>query len=426
MLKITGYAAPLLCVTLATIAQEHCSKPHSFLSDLQRAHEQIKKIQSSLSHFDSASSLPGAWQNVDTVITYFTNTQPDSFIADYKSASLFQKRVACGIMRLCVDTIDATIKTVKSSRSFDNNQKFDHMHLMLTRFHALWVCWAEEIMSYSAIQYHPQWPLSDYIHKINTLIKRKKNGPAFEYEFKKSSSFSVQAAVLGSGTAFERHYPSTLEDIFMLIHQNALSIVAALFNDTLHEQKLNDLIAMPRIAQDLCNRLESPSFAPQARDLFGHYLNPQRIGIRYSSDTVEIMYNMSLRNHSSTMQIVIDTHTNDCYLAVQFVGNARSRWEEVLLCAALSERASGIALKDRIMCDHTAGIVTFTWLIEKQEQIELIESYLTLMADLSYGRKLSLKRINLIKNMPTSVNRALDAIKQDYGSVGSLYSLYRY
>jgi hypothetical protein len=424
MLRIIIFAFTALNLLGSTLCHERETVTRSFLVDLQKNHHQIKKTQTGLCQFNSAATYIPAWKKVDDIITYFTNTE--SFISDYKTAPLFQKRVACSILRSLVETIDATIKTVKASPSFSFDQKFSHIHTMISRFCELWICWAEQLMSSSALRYHPQWSLEKYSKKIIYFLNRKKDHYTFDSEFKKSSSFSVQAAVLGSATAFERHYPATLEDLFMLVHQNSLAVIAALFNDTLCNQTLNDLVSMPSIAQELSTKLESSSFAPHARDFFGHHLKPQRIGLRYSNDTIEIMYNMSLRNHSSTLQLIVETQTQDCFLAVQFVGNARSRWEEILLCAAISEHVSGLTLKDQIVFDYSAGLVSFTWQVDKQSQIELIESYLTLMADISYGRKLSLSRLRCIKNMPKTINDALDIIQKKYGSVGSLYSLYAY
>lgn len=398
-----------------------------FIANLNDVHQQLKKINAALQQFNSPSSYTSSWKKLDKVITYLTsNSQKNSFIIHYKTASLFQKRVACEIMRTVVDTIDASIKIIKASNMFDQETKYRYMQHMIKRFFDLFACWSQQLMAYDSITYHPQWSLGYYVSKIKYFIDRKEGKPAFDTEFKKSSTFAVQAAVLGSATAFERHYPVTLEDIFMLVHQNSLTVIAALFNETLKEQSLEHILTLPPVAKKLIEKLESSSFAPNAHGLIGHRLQPKRIGLRFNQQTIEIMYNMPLRNHSSTMQIILDTQSNECYLSVQFVGNARSRWEEVLLSAALSQYISNLPLKDKIIYDYNSGIVSFNWLVSSPSQIDFIESYITLMADLSYGRKLTLKQLIPLKNCSITINQALDSVKEEYGAVGNLYLLYSY
>lgn len=393
----------------------------ALIENLKDAQRLLKKSHVSMQQFSSPTTVQGAWEHLKLVTSYLKNEGSSEivvsnlFVNQYKSAPLFQKRLVCEILYDCVDTLDTAIKTVKSSPNIDQSTKFLYVPTMITEFFEVFKSWAIFLMPERAITYHQNWSLRKYISRVEYILENKLKQLITDDELKKSASFSVQAAILGSVTAFERHYPNTLEDIFMLIHQNSLTVIAAIFNDLLGTQSLDQVIAIPPIAKALMEKLEDSSFGSYSYQLGIGRLKPQRLGVRTTAHTTEILYNMPLRNHSSTMQIVINKATNQCTLSVQFIGEARKRWEQILVFAALSPELSGLPLKDRIICDTNSGVVSFNWIIQNDVQIRLAESYLVGMAYVSYENDILRRHLEEVNLTNANINKCLDNVANQYG-----------
>lgn len=352
--------------------------------------------------FTRVANVKQMWQKLNTdLIEPLTSSE---FIKDFQAASFITKAVACDIMRNCIDTIDSTIKIVKASNDIPWNERKILLKMMINDFNTVMVTWLKSIMPETAIQYHYDWPLDSYLYKMQEL--KKDLDTQTTASFQRSPGFSVNAAILGSTTAFERHYPETYEDLFMLIHQNSLIAIASTYATLFAEKELTELIALPAIVIDSIESLEQKA---RTDDLV-----IQRIGMNYGPDDIELLYNMPLRNHSSTLQIRYNQITKQCAISVQFLGEARGRWEQISYLAAISSDLSQLQLTNNVTLDTTAGIVAWSWNIENSQELSIIIEYLKVMKTLSFQSDLQSEWLLPLHKGPQSFKQTMQQANQNY------------
>ena len=169
---------------------------------------------------------------------------------------------------------------------------------------------------------------------------------------------------------------------------------------------------MPRILEECVAYFESTECADTlARNGAS---KPRCIGMHYANDKIELRYNMSLRNHSSTFQLVYDQITQECTIAVQFLGQARNRWEQIALLAGISPGLSGLNLDGDVTLDRSAGIVSWSWRITHKDELSLIAQYLGTMATLSFERDLETNMLSNLHRGSTPLEYALKTALADY------------
>ena len=352
--------------------------------------------------FTRMENVKQIWQKMNSdLIKPLTSSE---FIKDFQEASFITKAVACDIMRNCIDTIDSTIKTVKASNKIPWNERETLLKMMITDFNTVMVTWLKSIMPVTAIQYHYGWPLDAYLSQMQTIKDSLDTQPSAS--FQRSPNFSVNAAILGSITAFNRHYPETYEDLFMLIHQNSLIAVASTYATLFAEKELSDLIVLPTIIIDSIDALEQKAKT--------HNLVIQRIGMNYGPEMIEIFYNMPLNNHSSTLQIRYNQITKECSISVQFLGQARGRWEQISYLAAISTDLSQLQLTNNVALDITAGIVAWSWKVESSQDLSMIIEYLKIMSQLSFEYDLSSEWLLSLHKGPQSFQQTMQQASQNY------------
>lgn len=399
-------------------ADEYTSDARRFMQDLITYKNSIAKINTQCSNgFMQISSVQQLWQRVQNELIKPLTSQ--RFIQSFKAAPLIVKLVACEVMHDCVDTLDTTIKTMKSSNALSWNDRISQFKIMLMDFKAVCITWLQDIMPEHAIKYAWRWQRSVYLNEMNFLFQNIMQNSYDTSMFQRSSRFSVNAAMLGSCTAFERHYPQTAEDMFMLIHQNSLVAIAGI-NASLFEQKrLEDSIDLPSIMVKAAQYFET---GDGAQTVMNHKAgNPQRIGIHYTPDTIELFYNMSLNNHSSTFQIIYDQRSQQCSLAVQFLGEARRRWSQVAFVAAISHDLSGLDLIGDVTLDMNAGITSARWVINNEDTLPIIAEYLGEMAEISFRQSSSVQASMLQKlyrgngSFEDVLERAMNNYEKRYG-----------
>ena len=125
------------------------------------------------------------------------------------------------------------------------------------------------------------------------------------------------------------------------------------------------------------------------RTMFEHVetwsgIDKSLIGITYDDTEIVLLYNMPLRSHSATFQLVYNFITQEAALHVQYLGEARRRWEQIAVLAAASPELSGLILDAPIQLDLKAGIVNCGWKISTLKTLEMVEKYLRTMNDLSF------------------------------------------
>ncbi|GAB4456740.1 MAG: hypothetical protein OHK0036_20470 [Bacteroidia bacterium] len=333
-----------------------------------------------------------------------------TFFDNFKQAPSFIQFIACDFMRECIDIIDSTIKALKASAEISLEDRVAEFKTMLTGFKQLYINWSMQIMPHHSLQYHENWPLKDYNEGIEQLFNEiVVKGQISQDLFQRSPEFAVNAAMIGSRTAFDRHYPQTAEDMFMLIHQNALMSVAGTASNVLHEKSLSlsEQLYLPEQEKQFLNYVES---------LLSQQIEPNyvRIGIEYNTDLLKLAYNIPLRNHSATCQLIYDHATQQWSIAVQFLGQARKRWKHVKILASLSPELSHLELMDDVLLDEKSGITSWQWLIKDQDQLPLILKYLAIMSSLSYEINLASGHLQDIQPNKEIIKKALTHYKKNH------------
>jgi hypothetical protein len=286
---------------------------------------------------------------------------------------------------------------------------------MVDEFNQLCTSLLINIMPENALSYHSYWPLSGYLQRKKWILENILLYGNEQTMFQRSKDFSVNAAVLGSGTAFERHFPETGEDMFMLIHQNSLAAVAGTYDSLFKNKPLNEQVALPELIQSIIRYCETD----ECRDILAlrNIQVPIRIGMNYTPSMIELAYNMSLRNHSSTFQIKYNQLTQQASIAVQFLGQARNRWEQIALLANLGTDISNLELISDVVLDTSAGITSWEWIIHNQKEFELIMKYLALCGTLSFEHNLQideLQELATIKNFKKDIKRIIEKYRGSY------------
>jgi hypothetical protein len=78
---------------------------------------------------------------------------------------------------------------------------------------------------------------------------------------------------------------------------------------------------------------------------------------------------------------------------MQFLGEARNRWEQIAFFAAISNDVSNLALVEDVFLDTQAGIVSWSWIIKGEQELPVIAQYLSIMSQLSYGDTLDARML---------------------------------
>lgn len=360
-------------------------KPYAQIASLHTATQIIKEYADGIqtirtqshSTFTSQQEVEHVWNTVQrTIIAPLTST---AFITSISEAPTLVRHAAYDSMRIAVDTIDTIIKTVKTSVALSAADKMELFKKLVSDFHGLFHVWMQNI-DHTIYNNH-----MSYLQEIRSQLYHIVTQPNDPVMFHRSSTFSVQAALFTSHTTFSRHYPQSVEDMFMLIHQNSLALIGQLQAQLFHDKPLTQCIWLPHIVQDLITAFESTEARNMLRD--NNASQPNCIGIEYGNDNITLRYNMPLRSHSATFQIIYNLISQECYFTMQCLGPARSRWREIAQLVTLSK--TQFSDTDDSMLDEQAGIVSWKWRITTKRHLSLLPRYLAMIAYLSYERSIS-------------------------------------
>jgi hypothetical protein len=360
---------------LEALAQDYTETNQEFMLFIESIRDNIIAAHVAMKQkLDSVSEFEKFWQTLHQLLIFpLTN---DQFIGEFAQASFLSKLLLCKELSKVVDAIDESIKMMKSSHALNFDEKKQLFNLMLRDFFALCKRWLTGIMPEHALIYHSNWSLQRYLRQLDYLFNGIMNLPPSLPEdlyFQKSAGFSVQAAILGSNTAFNRHYPGTPEDLFMLIHQNSLIAVSATYKSLFSGNTLSNVLYMPAVFRVLFEHIDTNNIPKSL------------IGIVYDDTKMGLLYNMPLDNHSATFQLVYSFITQEITLQVQYLGQARNRWEQIAVLAAASPEFSGVMLDGPIIFDWAGGIVIVTWKVDSVNALAMLMEYLKIMNSISFN-----------------------------------------
>lgn len=234
--------------------------------------------------------------------------------------SAYMKRATIAQVRKLTDMMDKTIKSLKGSPLYANDQQLQvsRFAALLNPYYMLMRKWMNAIPSSQYDAWCSKIVEGEYNRKSNMMYKidlvyTNLSSKTNSSQLQPSGCLSVEGVKVGSNCSFSRQFNEksssfTLEDMFSLMHQNILS-------STLVVEKENGIqnASVPEELQPLVDQFKSL----QGVQLFG-------VTHEYPVTTVE--YNYPLQNHSIRFQLDYNARTKSYSLQWKFFGNNGSRW----------------------------------------------------------------------------------------------------
>ncbi|MEM1282163.1 MAG: hypothetical protein AAGG81_01275 [Chlamydiota bacterium] len=303
----------------------------------------------------------------------------------FKEASPLVRYLMIELMNDFVDLYDTSIKTMKSSQSFDSDrEKCEKFKAMIAPYLELMHFWSTETVPTDSFSMHQSWPLDIYLwHLKEKFVEMKSDSPE---NLQPSREFSVSAAVLGSGTLFERHYPKTLEDVFTLAHQNLLATTSLLSNQLLSNEDIerSTLPATLKSAMGAVSKIGG-----------GGVGESQRIGMDVEENRIIVSYNVPLRNHSGRFTLEYSSEKKGFItMDAKFLGEARQRWGFAEETLKLANEVSSLSLATTKV---TPQELSYSVGASKDEEIKLMMNVYRAIAIYSLSRNRYNNRLELTK-----------------------------
>lgn len=378
-----------------------------FVQDLLDQKGRIQALRGSLEAFGDPKQFKEAWEELLDIRTHLTekSTAHPAFLEQLSQAPPVARLLAIKTMQDFVELYDGSIKAMKVGTE-PREAKAKLFKLMLIPELAVLKNWLLETPESGSIPLHAYWPLETYITETEQILNRQWTDVS---QLGPSRGFSVAAAVLGTKTAFDRHLPKTLEDMFTLIHQNLIVCTSNLANQLLNP----DVVGMSALPDALKSALNQ--FTPRT---FGRAI--QRIGFEVKEKEAQVHYNVPLRNHSGKLILAYDKTTGKMTLTGQLLGDARTRWPLFAQAGAFLSDLGLLPFAKATVLGQQELI--FTWKIENEEMLKIaLEEYVR-MAEMSLGWDNPITLINAITAqreitldyMKQYLRKMLDPKKQEF------------
>lgn len=296
-----------------------------------------RELQAFKRHLIDFSTLETLRTNLPKLKTLFEQVAIGFFT---QTSSPLEQFAASQLMSEMVDLYDSAVKMMKASRLIEVAVKgafFKELtgyYLLMLRY------WAIQLLPPDAFPFlaRERESIGRYIQTVEGILDRCETEEA---QLLPSKEFTVGAATLGSGAAFSRHHPSTIEDVFSLTHQGLCACISYVISRLLAEGALNCL-ALPReiiscigiienfAVEGRCDIVWSAAAAGRGQFERMHD-KPQKIGMTVTASQLTLLYNVPLRSHSAHLCLTYDKTSDKAELRLQLIGPAKddARWDEV-------------------------------------------------------------------------------------------------
>ena len=388
----------------------------AFLDKLHQKKQQLEALN--MANWEEPDKFKKQWESFNQDIhDYFTSQE---FISSLETAQTLGKNGALIVMQLLVSTFDTAIKTLEGSGMYtDVSVKATNFKMMVNDYSVLLWEWATmpglSTIMQTLLDHLTFKTLDEYLNKISNITDR---APANVSQLQPSPRFNVFAAVLGSKALWKRSTGEqfgnipTLEDMFTLIHQNLLVVLA-----TLSKQTGVEMIAVPPLVELLKKEAERLTIQFE-----GKTSSASLIGISFSDNKLTYYYNLPIRQHSNTFQIIYNMQTKTVDFSVQFLGtDVFGRWWLFAEVAYLISRLAKLSFSEFPKVDIERGILSFAWQIEPTTNTSLVVNYIKVLAQgntpywgQAFGRKNLLEVIADMLNIKVDnlIDTILNAIAQ--------------
>ncbi len=311
--------------------------------------DDLQSLSDQIHLFTDPKTFDKAWEKLQQL----ASPQEQGMLAEeMKGVSAIAMAIAIKNMQQLVDLYDSAIKAMKASPQWTMKEKVPLFRTMLYPYLSLLKSWHQVIIDPTSIPVHSSWPISRYLSRLEELLNEHQSMDIAQLS--PSRGFSVAAAVLGAITAFERHFPQTLEDDFTLYHQNLL-VCTGVLNQRLFSDALIALSSLPH------------AFKAAARTIGA--LDPMKTSLEVNTNEVSLKYNIPLRNHSAGLTLSYNKEDDSLQLKMQLLGQARARWQQLRMLAELFDELKIIVLAQ--VPDRTDQELSLKCFINQPEQLDV-------------------------------------------------------
>ena len=230
--------------------------------------------------------------------------------------------VASMFMNELVNVFDQSIKTIKSSSLYNNDEtKVKNFDSILQEYYYLLERWLpvlseEELQTLMPKSEHSGDNRMQHKDWLKVLEKVLTKDSVESIELYPSPDFNVSGIALGSDAWFERHIPKTYEDVFTTIHQSLIIIVSRLLVSHLSEIKTDN--AMFNQCSTMLQGFTAESGIAKT----------SLLSVEIADGHLIKSYNLPLRNHSVTFDL--ELIENNVSLSIKFIGqNEDNRWDNI-------------------------------------------------------------------------------------------------
>ena len=369
--------------------------------------KQMKEFQSKLeglpiSQWEKPELFEKQWRAFNEgILNFFLSKE---FIGNLETAPQLARFSILMTMNKLVEIFDTIIKTVEASREYGGNvkQKAERFKKMLEKYFELLQVWATlptvSKDMYALLDDKTFKSLDEYLKIIKDLLGVFVPS-ADVSQFQPSRAFNVSGAALGSKSKWASSVSGTetlslnqivsetksgkllaLEDIFTLIHQNLLVVISIfLKNADIKEMRLPKLFSL--LDGALSGRSYTvPVFNPVERAT----KNIEFFGVNFKDDLLIYFFNLSLRNHGNTFQIIYDVHKEEVRIKFELLGLAYDRWRMTFNLTHLFAELFNIDFYQEPKIEEDRGFVTSTLVVKNELQISLILKIIDKLIKLSF------------------------------------------
>lgn len=395
---ITNYLPSKLATLASTKHSSYiineCSrikKTHKILSPLQDYLHRLTTYD--LTPFMHSKNFENHWNFFSTTLLHPCTKKEHNTLLTSSDRHALIKLYALRCMNLLVECFDNAIKTVSGSPYYTKQQKTSSIHTMVTAYWNLfetWLSWMPQGVFQQARETFSknrtpnlttamltQADIKQYLAFFSPYIKNKK---FTEVDLLPTPSFSVMAAILGSGGRYDQLTPDamSLEDYFTLTHQNLLSLI------TILTQRINpiDETVIPKHVTQILTLFSKPlSFQKSNNEECSvekgySQFNALLIAVEMNHETCSWIYNIPLRGHSSRFIVHYHKKTEEVELECIFFRDAARKWIFDRVCAYLGTVYPSLGA--RLVAMHTKdNAATIKLALAQDTNVEKLTAIIT-------------------------------------------------
>ncbi len=275
------------------------------MQKLQDEASSIRSMRQEIPNFADPETFQASWERLRAMADSYKQPEKLNKLHWIGFNNLPATLLVQATLNDIVDLYDKSIKSLKASSKYSDPEKIAKFREMVEGYRELFDSWVRNLVN-------PLDLRADFDEYLMRLHMQTLMAPETSNTLKPSQSFEVPPALITAGTAFNRHLPQTTEDAFTLIHQDLLEITTILSKDHISINRLKQL-PTSKTFKDALDSVRSLG-------------NAQILGVDVDSERVVVRFNLPIRNHSSTFQIVFDAQKHETIFQFQFLGQARARW----------------------------------------------------------------------------------------------------